>query len=152
MIKTPIKRHKTLRPLSREHHDGLLLCWKIRRGLQKNIDPARIGRYVQYFFTNHLAPHFNIEEEYVFPVLGNDHPMVIQAIDEHRRLRSLIEMKETNNTLELIQPQLEKHIRFEERVLFQEIQQVAKPDELEAIELVHESSGPEESWEDRFWQ
>ena len=32
------KRHKALQNLSREHHHGLLLSWKIRTGLNKNIE------------------------------------------------------------------------------------------------------------------
>ena len=153
MTQTPIKRHKSLRPLSREHHDGLLLCWKIRRGIQKQVDPGRIGRYVQYYLKTHLEPHFRIEEQAVFPVLGQENEMVRQALDDHNRLRSLRELDHPNYTaLELIQQQLEKHIRFEERVLFQELQKVATPHELQEIETNHETAGPEESWTDRFWQ
>ena len=33
----PIKRSEYLKPLSRDHHQGLLLCWKIRTGLKKGI-------------------------------------------------------------------------------------------------------------------
>ena len=37
----PQKRHKALQPLSREHHHGLLLSWKIRSGFnKKGIIPA----------------------------------------------------------------------------------------------------------------
>ena len=34
----PIKRHKAIQPLSREHHQGLLLCWKIGKGFEKGIE------------------------------------------------------------------------------------------------------------------
>jgi hypothetical protein len=37
----PIKRNKHLKWLSRDHHFGLLACWKIRQGLKiKLIQPA----------------------------------------------------------------------------------------------------------------
>ena len=44
----PQKRHKALQPLSREHHHGLLLSWKIRTGFSKDIaqnvlEPTQIG-------------------------------------------------------------------------------------------------------------
>jgi len=42
MKTVPIKRSIALQPLSREHHHGLLLCWKIRTGLKKGIDIDRI--------------------------------------------------------------------------------------------------------------
>ena len=41
----PIKRSEFLKPISREHHHGLLLCWKIRAGLKKGIEPERIKLY-----------------------------------------------------------------------------------------------------------
>lgn len=37
-----IKRTKALQPLSRDHHHGLLLCWKIRQGIKLNVEPERI--------------------------------------------------------------------------------------------------------------
>ncbi len=51
---TPIKRHETIVQFSREHHYGLLLVWKIKQGIQKNIDPERISSYVLYFFENDI--------------------------------------------------------------------------------------------------
>lgn len=42
----PIKRHTALKPLSREHHHGLLLSWKIREGLKRNIEIPRIKKYI----------------------------------------------------------------------------------------------------------
>ena len=90
----PIKRHDVLKPLSREHHLCLLLSWKIRTGISKNIDTSRIKRYAVWFYENHLIPHFAAEEKFVFPLLGNEHEMVRQAIAEHRRLESLFNSKD----------------------------------------------------------
>ena len=56
----PQKRHKALQPLSREHHHGLLLSWKIRAGFSENIGPKRIKVYADWFFKNHLIPHFHL--------------------------------------------------------------------------------------------
>src|SRR5690606_3210653 len=64
MAHTPIKRHKALQGVSREHHHGLLLCWKIRTGLAKNISPDRIKTYVDWFFDVYLRPHFELEENH----------------------------------------------------------------------------------------
>ena len=60
MKNIPIKRHKALQPLSRDHHHGLLLSGKIRAGFSKNIEPLRIKNYADWFFKNHLIPHFEI--------------------------------------------------------------------------------------------
>ncbi|MBL0127934.1 MAG: hypothetical protein IPP83_10860 [Flavobacteriales bacterium] len=63
-----------------DHHHGLLLCWKLRTGLQKNVDPARMMAYCQRFHAEHLVPHFGLEEEAIFPILGNDHELVKRAL------------------------------------------------------------------------
>ena len=39
MTTKPLKRHAGLVELSRDHHHGLLLSWKIRQGLKKEIEP-----------------------------------------------------------------------------------------------------------------
>ena len=67
----PIKRNEALVQLSRDHHYGLLLCWKIREGIKRRIEPQRIKNYVDWFWLHHLEQHFEIEEKYLFPILGN---------------------------------------------------------------------------------
>ncbi|WP_317166920.1 hemerythrin domain-containing protein [Winogradskyella schleiferi] len=87
----PQKRHKALQPLSREHHHGLLLCWKIKIGFSKNIEPKRIRAYANWFFENHLIPHFEMEETHIFPILNADNDLIKRALVEHRRLKRLFE-------------------------------------------------------------
>ncbi len=155
-MNTPIKRHGSLINLSREHHYGLLLCWKIRAGYRKNIDVSRIRSYAEWFYKNHLLVHFEVEEKYVFSILGNEHKLVKRACSEHRRLKRLFEgINETNKNLGLIEEELEAHIRFEERILFNEIQRIASPAQFEEILSRHsvqtnEVTKPEE-WKDEFW-
>jgi hemerythrin superfamily protein len=147
----PIKRHENLQPLSREHHQGLLLCWKIRSGLNNNIDKARISRYCDYFFNTHLIPHFKAEEKYVFPILGMDNELVKKALQDHLELRKLFkENSEGNNSLQKIEKKLEDHIRFEERILFNEVQNIATEDELRRVAKI-ESVESEDCWDDKFW-
>jgi hypothetical protein len=63
----PIKRDKALQEVSREHHHGLLLCWKIRKGFSKGIEPERIKRYADWFYKTHLISHFEVEENTFSP-------------------------------------------------------------------------------------
>lgn len=150
----PLKRHISLRPLSREHHYGLLLGWKIPTGLSKDVAPERIKAYSDWFFQNHLLPHFDMEERHVFPVLGGkEHPMVKRALREHRRLKRLFAAgEELGKHLSLIDEELTAHIRFEERVLFDEVQAVASPEQLAEIERLHGGQPFVEDWEDKFWE
>ena len=138
--------------LSREHHHGLLLCWKIRMGFSKGIEAERIKTYADWFFKTHLIPHFEAEEENIFPIIGNDHELVKKALVEHRRLVRLFgETENVSKSLSLIEEELEKHIRFEERVLFNEIQKVATEKQLETILKLHTDEKFNDNTDDPFW-
>lgn len=149
----PLKRHIAIQPLSREHHQGLLLCWKIRKGFEKGVELQRIKKYSDWFWENHLKKHFAIEEKYVFPILGNKNDFVKQALVEHNHLTALFGQKtEISFALERIQKDLESHIRFEERVLFNKIQEQATARELQYIQQYHEKEISCGFWEDEFWK
>jgi iron-sulfur cluster repair protein YtfE (RIC family) len=149
----PQKRHKALQPLSREHHHGLLLSWKIRSGFNKKVAPKRMRDYANWFFETHLLPHFEMEETHIFPILENENDLVKKALAEHRRLKRLF-TKEVNDVKMLgkVEEELEQHIRFEERVLFPEIQKVATQAQLEHIEKIHQPEVFEDKLDDEFWK
>lgn len=149
----PIKRSKALQPLSREHHHGLLLCWKIRTGLKRDIEINRIKKYTDWFFKNSLLAHFNIEEEFIFPLLGNDHDLVKKALTDHRRLKRLFgDSTDIKKSLSILEEELEKHIRFEERIFFSAIEEVATEKELNLIMAIHSENSIYEDWGDVFWE
>jgi len=149
----PIKRVKEIQPLSRDHHHTLLLCWKIRTGFKHGVDPQTIKKYVDWFYPYHVAPHFALEEKYVFPILGETHEGVKRALSEHRRLRRLFEDREQiKKSLSLLEEELDRHIRFEERELFNEIQQKADPDTLKKLQGLLVEAPFEENVEDEFWK
>lgn len=150
--KKPIKRAKEIRFLSRDHHHELLLCWKIRTGFSKNISKDRIKKYVDWFYRNHLENHFQVEEEYLFPILGVNNKMVKKALTQHRRLNRLFKQsKNLKIVLNQIEEELEQHIRFEERILFNAIQEMASPEQLTRLERFHGQDKFVENTEDEFW-
>lgn len=153
MTKTkPLKRHPALHHLSHDHHHGLLLCWKIRQGFKFGVGPERIKAYCEWFWESHLKTHFEEEETLIFPILSADDPMIKQVLSEHKRLRKLfISWENPEKTLGQIEEELEKHIRFEERVLFPVIQQKASPEQLEAIAAHGAREKFVENVEDPFW-
>tara|TARA_R110002072_G_scaffold301557_4_gene481564 strand:- start:13366 stop:13824 length:459 start_codon:yes stop_codon:yes gene_type:complete len=148
----PIKRHPAIQPWSRDHHQGLLLSWKIKKGFALNVDPQRIKDYCDWFWKSKLIPHFDTEERYLFPILGSDNHLVQQAIGEHRQLKALFEKEDAvSETLSKIECLLNDHIRFEERVLFQAIQEVASETDLKLLEQAHTEDQSCEVWADEFW-
>lgn len=153
MEKKPIKRDKNIQPLSRDHHHTLLLCWKIRKGFSKGVSPARIKNYSDWFYEYHVLPHFELEENHLFPVLGEENELVKRALAEHRRLRRLFEDKENIvKSLNLIEEELELHVRFEERELFNAIQKEATAEQLVKVAEVHSDARFEENSVDEFWK
>lgn len=147
----PIKRHPSLVPVSREHHFGLLLSWKIREGLKNDIAPERIMRYCRWFYDTNLKHHFSIEEKYLYPILGYHHPLIVHALEDHHQIEQL--MKQTDNltkTLTDFGEILENHIRFEERNLFNIIQESATEEQLKLI-VEHHNEPFNDTWEDEFW-
>ena len=150
--KKPIKRHKALQPLSRQHHFGLLFGWKVRKGFSKNISPERMMKFASWFYINEIKPHFSDEEKYLFPILEPGNELVERALKEHRRIRRLfLDTKNPERALHRLEEELESHIRFEERVLFNEIQNVATPEELDKIEDIHSNLEKTPDYEDPFW-
>lgn len=148
----PIKRAEFLKKISREHHQGLLLCWKIKTGQSKGIATERIKAYIDWFYNAHLLPHFEIEEKILFPVLGSEHPLIIRAMEEHKRLETLFSQSaEIEEALEQIKISLENHIRFEERILFNQIQEAAKPEDIQQIMKIHSEEKFIDNLTDPFW-
>lgn len=148
-----IKRHASLQEYSRDHHHALLLCWKIKVGLQKGIEVDRIKAYTDWFYENHIIDHFIMEEKYMFPVLSSDHELIIQVLNEHRLLLELFTNNDdVENSLKKLHVELKKHIRFEERILFNEIQEAATEQQLELIEKHHSIEKFEDNLKDVFWQ
>ena len=150
----PLKRHKALQPFSREHHHGLLLSWKIRSGLSKNVEPRRIKVYASWFYKTHLKPHFEVEEKHIFSLMEDGNNLVKRALADHRRLARLFTLEPDDvATLSKIEEELDKHIRFEERVLFPEIQKFATEAQLEQIEKIHHPDEKfEDNLDDEFWK
>lgn len=151
--KKPIKRHKALQPLSRQHHFGLLFSWKLRKGFSKNIEMERMQEYAKWFYEHEIKPHFKDEEKYFFPILEDDNELVERALKEHRRLKRLFnDTKNPEKSLNNLEEELDAHIRFEERILFNEIQKVATEAQLEKIEEIHNGIEKSPDYHDPFWE
>lgn len=149
----PIKRSQELTQLSKEHHEALLLVWKIRQGIRKGVEPQRIARYCRWFWDVHLVGHFKSEEELLPLVLSKDHLLLQKMLDDHDVIQRRIKGLPDNNveSLELLAQSINDHVRFEERQLFNEVEKIATPEQLA---LISEGLNEEDSlpvWEDEFW-
>lgn len=148
-----MKRHDALVQLSRDHHFGLLLCWKLKEGLKKEIAVERMEKYIRLFYSTNLKDHFAEEEESIFKILGNDHPLIVEAISQHQIFRKMVENGFKNpEEIETFRALLELHIRTEERVIFPEIEKQATDEQLEAILNLNHPELKEPEYDDLFWK
>ena len=154
-----IKRSEALVKFSKEHHSALLLCWKIKQGIKKNIEPKRMANYVLFFFNNNLKNHFAEEEKILFSKLNNDDILKQQALTEHNNIYGMIENFKTENyskeDLTTFADYLDNHIRFEERILFNYIQQKLSENELQVVLNSQTPAFTDDvdiKWNDYFWE
>lgn len=148
----PIKRHPALIKLSHDHHFTLLLGWKIREGLSKDISAERISNYVKFFYDENLKEHFDEEENTIFKLLPSDNPHLIQALSEHETLNKMGNSNlDSTEKLAEFEKLLTAHIRFEERTLFKAIQNTATEEQLQEIfAMPHHDCN--DVWKDEFWK
>lgn len=141
-----------LEPVSAEHRQALRLCDNIRKGLRKNVEKERIRSYTDWFKKSFLEPHFQLEEQYIFPLLGNN-VRVKKAMANHRRIKKLLSCDcDNERVLNLLEEELRTYIRFEERVLFKELVEEVNSVDLAALQNLHEDSCfSDDEWKDKFW-
>ena len=136
----PIKRNKAFVTFSKDHHFSLLLAWKIRQDLENKVKAEHVCSYVLGFFNDNLQQHFKEEEELIFCKLSTDDALRKQAEDEHKKIYLLIESIRQNTSnkefLKEFANMLEAHVRFEERTLFNHLQEHMTPEELEEVFLI----------------
>jgi hemerythrin-like domain-containing protein len=127
------KRHPSLAPLSRDHHDGLMLVLRLRQGKKALLrdwshDLTWQANYVVRFYRDHLVPHFAAEEQALFPVMKEHVNESAKTIDtllhQHKeireRVKSLEKLERTGleESLREFGELLDGHIRIEENELF----------------------------------
>jgi hemerythrin-like domain-containing protein len=134
-----ILRHATLQPLSRQHHQGLLVSLLLEKGLKKNASLKEMRDFIIQFWEEELRLHFE-KEDFLFLPLAYKYPQLLEGLiqlkNEHQEIRLLIQKlnnearSEQHETIISFAKILEKHIRFEERQLFNIIQETLPEDEM----------------------
>ena len=143
-----MKRHPSLAPLSRDHHQALILAQMLKKGspAYKGL-PTEInekGDYAYRFYKDDLIHHFEKEEVIVISHIQGINTELDQLAEElrqeHRTLSGLFdEIKNTGdlvNHLDLLGQTLEQHIRKEERIFFPMIQAYCGEKILDEIETL----------------
>ena len=139
-----MKRHPALIPLSRDHHEALILSRLIQadaphyKGLPTET-PGKLD-YAINFFGQHLVDHFREEEDVFSLAKGFNNEMdslINELVNEHERLskmfNSLPASTDQDASLNTLGKFLESHIRKEERTLFPMMQKYIDDKRLDEI-------------------
>jgi hemerythrin-like domain-containing protein len=135
-------RDPSLHPLSHQHQHGLALSVIIDRGLKA--DPSEktandLADKVAVTWSVELQGHFQVEEEILFPAVKpylESAGIVTDLIEQHRQIETLIGNIAASSGPARVELLIEfgqllsKHIRIEERQLFEEIQVRLSKDEI----------------------
>ena len=154
----PIKRNKNLVSLSKDHHATLLFCWKIRTGLKLKVEIARMKHYVHYFWQAHMQPHFYEEETILFALVQDE--AVQKAMNEHSDIKKQVEAIIVSENIQPIQLKIlaeavDNHVRYEERELFQHLENILTEQQLKEIgSKLHTAANAvcNDAFADEFWK
>jgi hypothetical protein len=125
-----VKRDARLHGLTSEHHHALVLVRRLRAGARASAAEARLLLTEAWSLT--LEPHFAVEEELLLPELAAAAPaLVARTRDEHGSLRDLVAALPATADPEALllafASALERHVRFEERELFDACERLLTP-------------------------
>lgn len=149
----PIKRHKALQNLSREHHDILVFALRLQKAVAKNANLNDMQAYSNWFWDAYLKAHLQLEEYQLFPLLDAQNHLVYKAKQEHIELKALFNQPaKTNLEFKQLYQLLQQHIRFEERKLFNFIQDSIDEHDLLAFKKQHQKQQTCGVWKNKFWE
>jgi len=131
-------RDKNLIPLSHQHQHALAMCVRLERALAKgNADLNAWQEEIADVWESEIRFHFEAEEKVLFPAAvryASLRPLVKQLLSEHRTLLFFFaraKMRQMDAAgLKTFGETLSKHIRKEERQLFEECQRQMPADEM----------------------
>jgi hemerythrin-like domain-containing protein len=133
-------RDKNLIPLSHQHQHALALCVRIDRAIQAGeVDLPAWQAEIHQCFEQEIRIHFDAEEKVLFPaaVKSGLDPLVRELLAEHSGLRAEF-AKAAAQELDIVNlhafaTHLSAHIRKEERQLFEDMQRLISPAEMQHI-------------------
>ncbi|GAB6283726.1 MAG: hypothetical protein STSR0008_25290 [Ignavibacterium sp.] len=140
-----MKRHQCLIKLSKDHHQGLIVAQLLKKDAPKFRDlPDDLNGKTKYainFYENELKNHFALEENILIPFIlkrnKNIDVLCNQILEEHKVIFNKFEDIKNyfdEDKLDKIGILLSRHIRKEERELFELIQENFSDEELNQLD------------------
>lgn len=127
-----MRRIPELRDLSEDHHHGLVLARRARTAARAADNAEAAWADIRARFEVEIEPHFQIEDDLIGPPLRHlgEVDLANRLATDHAALRDCVT---DGGNLERFAALLESHIRFEERQLFEVVQDRFPQEALRAI-------------------
>ena len=117
-----MKRSPVLVPLSREHHEALVLARRACDPGRPGADPLDVRDQVLRTWTGYVESHFRQEERILLPALtdAGAAEQAEEGLRQHQAIRRLVGELETRGTASLPAwgEAMRAHVQWEERHLF----------------------------------
>lgn len=139
-----VKRSRELSPLSSEHHQALLVAFQLKKAIAGHAETAGAPRdldglvaLARRFEESVFLVHIEAEEELLGRHLSPEDARRLK--EEHRELRHLLHEARSTRQANRRSPLLafadllERHIRWEERELFQRCEAALTPADLSTL-------------------
>src|SRR6476619_5685697 len=134
-------RDPSLTPLSRQHHRALALCVRIDRSLKSGATDLELWQpEIEEQFRQEIRFHFEAEEAVLFPAAESYSVLaglVGELRAEHNELRRHFALASARamsaSDLREFADLFSTHIRKEERDLFEELQSLLTPEDLQSL-------------------
>jgi hemerythrin-like domain-containing protein len=133
-----VKRHPALIPLSRDHHQVLVIAQRLSRATAESA-----AETAQAFLSHWQAEerwHFRLEEELLLPAYAAagkpDHPAIIRMLCDHMLIRRDAARVADAPSLELLHDLgalLASHVRLEEQEIFPLIEATLPESDLQTL-------------------
>ena len=136
-----MKRHEGLKPLSHDHHRALVEAKHLRAAGEQASAESTAARLLERWAE--MEQHFREEELLLLPVLGrytgSDCPEIAETLRQHVEIRGAVDaiserldggLTPPPTDLHRLGELLRDHVRYEERVLFPEVEQVLPSEQL----------------------
>lgn len=131
-----------MQPISRQHHDELLSCLLIKKGVNKKADIRLLTDFTNTFWNNDLKTHIEAEENILIPFLIKhkfENRYINMLKTDHAIIKSVHErlnvFDHRHKVFEIFASVVEQHIRFEERVIIGKVEELLTPAQLEELGL-----------------
>ncbi len=159
-----LKRDQALQPLSRQHHQGLLVSLFLSNGLKKGVATKPMRDFILQFWQDDLLKHFEAEEQVLVPFAKPYailEPLITRMLLEHQQIVLLINRinnearAEQLETIKEFADKLEQHIRFEERELFEQMQITLSAEDMSVLNFAFSAQTEKDfcvRYPTKFWE